>query len=608
VKAKTKQLVLLIGFVSLVSLIWSNSSLYNVVRASSDHPSQLSGGSGGGSGGGGSSGSGSSNNNGGGGGGSSSNNNNNHPQQLTQPNQQNNNNNNNGHHNGSSSKRCESGRHFDPSLDKCVKDEGIATTTPPPQPLAPSTQPNTLSSLPSCDPADPSCIPPSAQTTPQQSSSAPPPTTNTCDPTTTPPCPSALRSSPSNNGVVGPEGTGTTPAPGLVPTPANPTTVTNADGSTTTTNLDGTTTTKTTDGTSIVTSHDGTSVIYLSDGTSSSTSSGTRTKNPDGTYTVIYNNLGVLSRRVEYPNGLLKYRDEYVPCSEHGGAFSCTAAANRLTGSDRVAEPLGGSVADTCQFNGPPGGVGIIACHTTYNPANNPCPVSFNPSQIKPNGKITFAVCVKEPPKKECNPTGSDATPIAEMHMSPSATAMLEGFEGNAGKLPADRRLTGDTYGLYDDGKIPGTGNCTVGIGHLIHTGPCTAADIAGYHTTFPSGGMSREQVESQFDADITQKETEVNAALGPDEKLTPNQYDALISAAFNTGANGLLNRKLSNGHTVGDDIRSGNCDSATIADDFSHLPGDTRRHQSEAAIFNFGVYNVPQQPAIVYTLRTKKN
>jgi GH24 family phage-related lysozyme (muramidase) len=238
-------------------------------------------------------------------------------------------------------------------------------------------------------------------------------------------------------------------------------------------------------------------------------------------------------------------------------------------------------------------------------PSSNPCPVSFDTSQIKSNGKIAFVAltppiagmtqCVTPPPpKKECNPAGSDATPIVEIHMSSSAVAILEGFEGDAGKLADNRRLTGDTYGLYDDGKTAGTGNCTEGIGRLIHHGPCTLAEIASYHIRFPNG-QSKEQAERQLAMDVAQKEREVTATLGPDVKLTQNQFDALISLAFNTGANGALNRLLSNGRTLGEDIRSGNCGHAAIADDFGLLPGDTSRHQSEAAIFNFGVYNVPQ-------------
>jgi hypothetical protein len=60
---------------------------------------------------------------------------------------------------------------------------------------------------------------------------------------------------------------------------------------------------------------------------------------------------------------------------------------------------------------------------------------------------------------------------------------------------------------------------------------------------------------------------------------------------AFNVGAQGLLGK----GHTLGDDIRAGNCDHAPIAKEFANLPGDAKRHSTEGAVFNHGVYPRPR-------------
>lgn len=82
---------------------------------------------------------------------------------------------------------------------------------------------------------------------------------------------------------------------------------------------------------------------------------------------------------------------------------------------------------------------------------------------------------------------------------------------------------------------------------------------------------------------------------MGSDVQLTQNQFDALLLLTFNAGAA----KTLGQGHTLGDDIRAGNCDHTTIANDFrlynrSHgmvIPQLTIRREIEAMLFNFGIY-----------------
>jgi GH24 family phage-related lysozyme (muramidase) len=68
------------------------------------------------------------------------------------------------------------------------------------------------------------------------------------------------------------------------------------------------------------------------------------------------------------------------------------------------------------------------------------------------------------------------------MTLSQEGVRFIEQHEGNAGTLPANQRLTGDTYGLYNDSA----GHCTEGIGHLVHHGRCTAQDIVDYYNRHP--------------------------------------------------------------------------------------------------------------------------
>jgi lysozyme len=163
---------------------------------------------------------------------------------------------------------------------------------------------------------------------------------------------------------------------------------------------------------------------------------------------------------------------------------------------------------------------------------------------------------------------------------------------------------------LYNDKA----GYCTLGFGHLVHGhSSCTQQDITNYDSCGnPTGctsestenwqashqngqGQTKEEAETQLRNDIQTKETEVSNSLGQDVQLTQNQFDALLLLAFNAGAGGTLGK----GHTLGDDIRAGNCDHTKIADDFrlyNHSGGQvdpnlTKRRETEAVLFNFGLY-----------------
>jgi len=98
----------------------------------------------------------------------------------------------------------------------------------------------------------------------------------------------------------------------------------------------------------------------------------------------------------------------------------------------------------------------------------------------------------------------------------------------------AGLRFIADWEGLrlvpYDD-LGPGQGNCTVGVGHLIHLGPCDGR--AEERPYLPS--ITEVRAYAILAVDVTRFEAHVNSAIAI--LLTQNQFDALCSFAFNLGS-----------------------------------------------------------------------
>lgn len=155
--------------------------------------------------------------------------------------------------------------------------------------------------------------------------------------------------------------------------------------------------------------------------------------------------------------------------------------------------------------------------------------------------------------------------------------------------------LLRDDYGLYND--EPNTkkaledcnlrhycvlkpGNCTQGIGDLVHLKPCTTSDLNKYLHDFP-GGMTHPQAFHQFTVvKIPPFERALNKAL--QVQLTQDQYDAMVSFTYNAGATGGPAHLMPT-------INAGRCDPAGIVHLFlSHTPGiNVDRHTREAKKFN---------------------
>lgn len=183
-------------------------------------------------------------------------------------------------------------------------------------------------------------------------------------------------------------------------------------------------------------------------------------------------------------------------------------------------------------------------------------------------------------PKKLCG-TAAAGAPLTNMRVTSRLVEFIAAYEGNAGMLAPSERLTGDTYGLYNDFQD----NCTDAIGHLVHYGKCTSNDVALHKTTFPNGQTYAEAFK-QFRQDLHYAENDVidNVKV----HLTQQQFDALVDFTFNEGINNLTNSKLLK------DINAGNCDPSTIKSDlqaFTRQGALIARRDDESNMFNNGVY-----------------
>jgi GH24 family phage-related lysozyme (muramidase) len=102
------------------------------------------------------------------------------------------------------------------------------------------------------------------------------------------------------------------------------------------------------------------------------------------------------------------------------------------------------------------------------------------------------------------------------MSMSPEARARM-------------RRRERDVHKYYDD-MGPGRGNCTWGAGILAHKGPCTNKELAA--------PVSGAQIEAEFSRRVAVAEGGVRRNVRK-RKLTQDQFDALVSLAYNAGVGG---------------------------------------------------------------------
>jgi RHS repeat-associated protein len=137
---------------------------------------------------------------------------------------------------------------------------------------------------------------------------------------------------------------------------------------------------------------------------------------------------------------------------------------------------------------------------------------------------------------------------------------------------------------LYDD-QGPGVGHCTIGVGHLVHHGPC---DRRSSESEF-LGGISRSEALRILRADLDVVEVGLEqTVLVP---LKQNQFDALASFVFNIGIPAFSGSSALAALNKG---RYGEVPNEFLPWIFSQgepLKALVRRRQREAALFEFGVY-----------------
>jgi GH24 family phage-related lysozyme (muramidase) len=109
-------------------------------------------------------------------------------------------------------------------------------------------------------------------------------------------------------------------------------------------------------------------------------------------------------------------------------------------------------------------------------------------------------------------PRQAPANPNANMTTSAAGIAALRASEG--------QRNGG---GAYNDTA----NNCTQGTGILVHTGPCTGAELAR--------PPDQQANEATFQTRLHDAEASVRRQV-PGRALTQDQFDALVSATFNLG------------------------------------------------------------------------
>jgi GH24 family phage-related lysozyme (muramidase) len=134
-------------------------------------------------------------------------------------------------------------------------------------------------------------------------------------------------------------------------------------------------------------------------------------------------------------------------------------------------------------------------------------------------------------------------------------------------------------YPLYNDAA----GNCTAGIGHLVHKKPCTPED----YTTWGKQ-MTKDKALELLQQDVQKAEEIVKKAI-TGVKLTQAQFDALVSLAYNLG---------NIPEDVADAVNTGNFEEAgTLMQKYVHgsdglvYTGLVKRRADEAALMLTGMY-----------------
>lgn len=156
---------------------------------------------------------------------------------------------------------------------------------------------------------------------------------------------------------------------------------------------------------------------------------------------------------------------------------------------------------------------------------------------------------------------------MASYRLSANGAAFIARFEGTV------------LHGYNDP-----TNNCTIGIGHLIHFGPCTQAELN--RTITQQQALDQLMQDAQGAADCVSNNVRV--------PLNQNQADALISFAFNEGCGSFQSSDLlallnqGNYGSVPSELRRWVFSSGVV------LPGLVNRRNAEGVLFMSGGTTAP--------------
>ncbi len=152
-------------------------------------------------------------------------------------------------------------------------------------------------------------------------------------------------------------------------------------------------------------------------------------------------------------------------------------------------------------------------------------------------------------------------------------------------------RNEGVRYGPYNDPY-----NCTVGVGHLVHHGPCTAFDYAHWR-------ISPAQAQTLLLHDAGWAENAVRHDVT--FPIKQYQFDALVDLTFNIGAGGFHDSSILRYVNIGDwrDLAA-RWPHFYVTASGHYLAGLVRRREVELHLFLTGDYGsgighyVPPKPA----------